>query len=498
MTKQFTRRELLASAVVASTVGVSGCQTRSRSDQKDGGTDTATSISTTTDTATSTKQEQSTDGAIQAPTRSIVGDPLHVQLTGYKPNTPVSLKASATDTMGDEYTKTWSLRTDDNGMAAISPSEPLPGRSVSTWVGTNDGFRTANPAAFNMLLHTLRPATDSPVSKPFTIANATEVTFKAHIGATQRPKATQTTTRVYTDWESATQQLIDSEGLVGRLYLPSSAGPHPAIITLHGSKASLPNRLSLMLATQGYATFALQYFGAKELPDSLSRIPLEYFQRAIRWLTARDEVRDDGIGFVGISRGVEPALLAAADYDGPARVVGYSGSGVIAPAVSPDKGSNVAWLRNGDPIAPPDAVKKVFHLLWRISQEDHDITSVPERVRESLSATTLNRTLIPVEEIDGSVLLFAGGDDQLWPAPLLSVLAINRLKRRGHPYPYGVSVYSGAGHVFMWPYTSYNGRLTSETYGGTPEANARAAAAAWPLLLKCLKQVSQSETSQSQ
>ena len=63
-----------------------------------------------------------------------------------------------------------------------------------------------------------------------------------------------------------------------------------------------------MLATHGYTTFAVQYFDAPGLPESLERIPLEYFDTAIQWPTNRAGVLDSGVGVLGISRGVEAVL----------------------------------------------------------------------------------------------------------------------------------------------------------------------------------------------
>ena len=485
MSSRFTRRKLLSS-VVASAVGVSGCQTSSLFDRT--GDDTVSS--TAMDTATGTGREQTTGGSIQVSTRSLVGDPLRVRLAGFEPNTPVSLEASAIDTVGDEYAKTWSLQTGNDGTAAISVSETTPTRSASTWIGTDDRFRTPDPSGLSMVLHTLRPATDSPRSKPFVIDNAAEVTLDARVGAEKRPRTTQTTIRVYTN-SAVTRQPVEADGLVGELYLPPSSGPRPAVVTLHGSGGYLPRTLSEMLATHGYVTLALKYFGressdSKGLPSTLSGVSVEYFQRAIRWLTTHEEVRNTSVGFVGLSRGVEPALLAAADYDGPASVIGYSGSGMVAGEYPVEGRPESAWLRNEEPIAPYDAVETVLEFVWSLYQSNYELSSVPERIRNSLSAATLERVLIPVEKIDGPILLFVGENDLLWPAPLLSMLAIDRLKRRGHPYSYGLRSYTSAGHTFVLPYRSYEGH-TTDTHGGTPVANARAAAAAWPQLLMCLK-----------
>lgn len=464
MPERISRRKLLASTAVASTVGLSGCQ----------------SVSFFT-------QEQSTSGSIHVPTLSTVGTPIPIRLSGFESNSVVRLEATATDARDITFRKTWSLRTDDSGRAGLSSVGMTRRQPASTWAGTKNDLRAAGQSESTMLLQSLRSATGSPTPSSFIIGTQTSVdlTLTAYVDFTRSPVVTQSTTRVYIS-PGVTRRSIAADDLVGWLYLPPTSGPHPAVITLHGSAAYVPHVFSRMLASHGYATLALQYFGADGLPDSLSGIPLEYFQRAIRWLTTQQAVRDDGVRLVGFSRGVEPALLAAADYEGPATVVGYSGSGVIAQEYPPRGAARSAWVRNGKPVAPYSAISAVFSSIRSVYQHDCEIASVRDRVLEEVSATTLERALIPVEKITGPVLLFASGDDQLWPAPPLSVLAINRLTRHGHSYPYGLRVFCDAGHVFHAPYQRYTGRFTNNDYGGAPTANARAAAFVWPALLACL------------
>jgi dienelactone hydrolase len=105
-----------------------------------------------------------------------------------------------------------------------------------------------------------------------------------------------------------------------------------------------------------------------------------------------------------------------------------------------------------------------------------------------VSRETLDQVVVPVEAIDGPILLLAGGDDRQWPTVPVAALTIDRLRQADHPHPYGLRVHCNAGHVFTVPYADYTGRLSSDQYGGTPRANARAAADAWPSALDYLGQ----------
>ncbi len=82
----------------------------------------------------------------------------------------------------------------------------------------------------------------------------------------------------------------------------------------------------------------------------------------------------------------------------------------------------------------------------------------------------------------------------MWPSSLLSEIAMERLARHKHRYPYEHLSYAGAGHVFgMPPYlpaTVTKGRhpATGAVYvtGGNPKGNAVAAADAWARILRFL------------
>jgi dienelactone hydrolase len=59
-----------------------------------------------------------------------------------------------------------------------------------------------------------------------------------------------------------TVKLLDEDGLRGAWFLPPGDGPHPAVIVLGGSEGGLPVRSAApLLASHGYATLALAYFG---------------------------------------------------------------------------------------------------------------------------------------------------------------------------------------------------------------------------------------------
>ena len=94
------------------------------------------------------------------------------------------------------------------------------------------------------------------------------------------------------------------------------ARPHshgPPVLLFGGSEGGLAAfDEARLLASRGFPTLALAYFKEPGLPHTLSRVPLEYFARAARWLAHATHERR--VVVYGVSRGSEPALLLGVHF----------------------------------------------------------------------------------------------------------------------------------------------------------------------------------------
>ncbi|PWT80666.1 MAG: hypothetical protein C5B57_11865, partial [Blastocatellia bacterium] len=259
--------------------------------------------------------------------------------------------------------------------------------------------------------------------------------------------------------------------LVGMLYEPADDARHPALIVLGGSGGGLPPPASVPggLVSRGYVVLSLAYFGVPGLPRTLSNIPLEYFGTAIQWLSAQPTVDPMRLGVVGASRGAELALLLGVTYPVLHAVVAYMPSDVIWPGCC-DPTTMVAWTINGRPLA-----------------------TTPIGMRQGRGGA---RAEIPVERIQGAVLLISGRDDGVWPSSEMAERIVSRLRRNAFKFPYLSLVYDHAGHGITRPYSStmelnsrrhpLSGRLVH--MGGTPAGTAKASADSWRQMLEFVDQ----------
>ena len=270
-------------------------------------------------------------------------------------------------------------------------------------------------------------------------------------------------------------------GLVANFHRPLTSGTHPGVIVLGGAGGGLgsPSTVGSLLAEQGYAALALAYFGLEHLSARLEEIPLEYFKSAIEWMRSQPSVEPSKIGMVGTSKGGEAALLASATYREIRAVVAYSPSHVVFQGIdeawSDASASKSSWTLGGKPVPfvpfrmDNDCIERYgFYLgLYLSSLQDRH---------------AVERAVIPVERINGPVLLASGTDDAIWPSSMMCEQVIERLKQRHFAFSFQHFSYDGAGHLRAGPSRLEPTRPIGAgglAIGGTENANATARDDAW-------------------
>ena len=412
---------------------------------------------------------------------TLADQPIAIELRGFGPNEVVEVVSRRRDLMNNAWRGWARFRTDGQGAVDLRSQAPIE--------GSYDGISPMG-LFWSMVLEEAR----GPDDPERDITEVLSVTLKARAlkGA---GKAEVEVKRTFVA-SGVTDCWLREDGLVGRLFLPPGDGPHPAVVVLSGSSGGVNLPVAALLASHGFATLALGYFGMEGLPPTLDAIPLEYFARAIAWLRRQAGVRDDFVGAVGASRGGELALLLGATFPEVRAVVAYVPSAVLHSGLSragedgrpgpawTHKGSPLPWLQqenrateNGcvDWSAPPFALTPLFESSLR-------------------DPAAVARAMIPVERIKGPVLMISGTDDRMWPSRALADLAMRRLSEHKHPHPFEHLVYEGAGHMIFPPFAPTTRRHSVHpvldvglAFGGSAAADAMACIDSWPRVLAFLE-----------
>jgi dienelactone hydrolase len=233
-------------------------------------------------------------------------------------------------------------------------------------------------------------------------------------------------------------------GVVGVLFEPRVRSRRPAVVMFGGSEGgNTMTDAAGLLAAHGYPALALAYFGEPGLPDSLKRIPLEYFARAVRVLRRAPGVDPAHVVALGVSRGGELALLLAATF--PRLIHGAVGLVPSATVYPAPAAQFPAWTLHGRPV-PLEPIR--------------------------------------VERITGPVLTAGAGDDRVWSSEP-SVRQIERRLRAHHfHHPHQALIYPHAGHLVGGAIPYLPAPTSQQGTGGSGAADAAARADLWPHILR--------------
>ena len=297
---------------------------------------------------------------------------------------------------------------------------------------------------------------------------------------------------------------VRTDALIGTFFLPSPAtgsGPYPGMLVLGGSECGLQSAEAnaAALASHGFAALALAYCswpdrngnpvpGMEELPQGLWLVPLANVERGLSWLNGRAEVDPSRLGIWGGSKGAELALLVASSNPEVKAVVAYAPSHVVWQGLAFRGERRSSWSRYGDPVPYVRFTDDEERIRKYAGSGTQYITHLYRASLDDSSAVAAAR--IPVERINGPVLLVSGGNDLLWPSEYMARQIVRRLEREAHPHPVIHLSYPGAGHAIGRPFRPTTGLSTTPNFalGGTPAEYAVAERDSWPRVLRFLRE----------
>jgi dienelactone hydrolase len=368
-------------------------------------------------------------------------EPVHVRITGFRAGAEAVVTAEADDSDARVWRSHTVFSVGADGVVDLSRDAPKSGP-----------YEGADGMGF---LSYLEPPNGADPDETWYIVpgnGVAEVSIRVTVDGAEAARTT--IRRVLLAEKVRVRDLtLDRDMVVGRLFLPPvGTVPRPGVLAIGGSGGGLgmPG-MAALLASRGYPTLSVAYFGLPGLPDELTDIPLETFATAARLLAAEAQV-DGPVAVFGYSRGTEAALLAAEYFPDLIRgVVLYAPSDRVYPGFPRD---GTAWTRGGRPV-PSGA--------------------------------------IPVDHVRGPLLAIAGTEDGLWQAAQAAYEIQVRLDRTRSGRPHEALVYAGSGHtVGTFPYLpqgiASNHPITGQRLelGGTRVGDETARRAGWPRVLALL------------
>ena len=400
--------------------------------------------------------------------RPLVDEPEGLVVAGARPGSTVALHASV-EVAGTVHQATATFDADQAGLVDTARQ---PSRAGS--------YTGVDPFGLWWSGRPVGPST-LPPSAPLT----------ARVQATSDGRTAEALVERHWLAPGATLTPVREPGVGGLFARPAGDGPFPAVVCFGGSSGGLAASATWapMLASHGFATLAIAYFGVPGLPAALVGIEVEAVERAAAWLLGRADVAGDRVAVVGMSRGSELALLAGVLLDQVSAVVGFAPSGVgwagLGPAGPVDA---PAWTFRGDPVPyvglggappagpPPAGPVALTPMFERLLQDERAVRAAE----------------IPIERARGPILLVSGQADAMWPSTRLGERVERRAAGRSGPpvthLRYPDAGHTGAGVPGTPAPTEVRHPVDGGWYalGGTPAANAAARTDSWPQVLAFL------------
>ncbi len=413
------------------------------------------------------------------PSRALFDEKVSIRLRGVEPNQRITLRARLKDRSNALWESHADFVADEKGVVDVDTRKPVSGTYSEV-----DGAG---------LFWSMSPVPDLKEVSPFDPLDAsamasTPVIITAEIAG--NALVSETLERMFAG-PDVIRIPVRREDLAGTFFRPRRPGRYPGIIVMGGSRGGLQEQRAALLASHRYATLALAYFNFEHLPPKLVDIPLEYFATAIRWMRSQDAVSDK-LGVMGASRGGELALLLGATFQQIKAVISYAPSSVVWPGLSPDGSSRASWTYEGIPL--PYMRNPTLEEAARVPNRE-PVSTTPLALITLADAEAVASAAIPVERINGPVLLISGNDDQLWPSSVMSEMVMKRLAERGHPFEDEHFDYKGTGHgipVPNAPTTTVSQSFLPAAkrviaYGGNARQTALAASDSWSRVLAFLE-----------
>ena len=232
---------------------------------------------------------------------------------------------------------------------------------------------------------------------------------------------------------------VQERGLVGDLFSADAITPKPTVILLGGSEGGKswsdnPYQAEMLeqLVEAGLTVLSLAYFGMDGLPPMLANIPLEYFETAFDWLAEQPEAVPNAYALVGGSKGGELALLLGSRYPQVKAVAAFAPAFVVFQGLAQGKAAS-SWTQGGKDLAfVPFPLTAMFAILkgMRSGQFLQAYTIALRNTKAVANAA------IPVENINGPVLLISGSGDEMWPSAAMCEQITARLSEAKFGYSY--------------------------------------------------------------
>ncbi|KAJ8358535.1 hypothetical protein SKAU_G00150600 [Synaphobranchus kaupii] len=418
---------------------------------------------------------------VATPTRALMDEPIMLEARHLTPHCPVTMRARMRCEDGDLWEALAHYSADGNGVLNLSRDKAQGGSySGCEPMGLFWSLHPAPGEREGLRLRKKNMETPYTVQVSLLNGHVTSHGVRSHDEgqAKEEELASVTLERWYTA-PGVRRVEIREEGLVGTMFLPPGPGPFPAVLDIWGMGGGLVEYRAALLASRGMASFALAYFGHKDIPGPIDAINVgdDYFQAAFELLQNHPQVCGGRVAVFGLSYGVYLTLRIAAHLPvNPRCIIGINGPIGSVSKLSDVSGKVVSFGKS--------------NLFF--SQVEHGYVEFREASHPAMLSSD---SKIKLQNLHCPLLLFTSEDDQSCAVMENAVEIQERLQDADKSHLLTWVSYPGAGHLIEPPYSPH-ARTSLWTmkptklmvcWGGHTAPHAAAQEDAWKKVLEFLE-----------
>ncbi|XP_068211080.1 acyl-coenzyme A thioesterase 1-like isoform X2 [Palaemon carinicauda] len=362
-------------------------------------------------------------------------EPVHIKVSGLKPNQDVTLRTSMRDVRNVQFVSYAHYRANGNGEVNVNEMKSLGGQYKGLFPMGLFGSLVPAPNEYKYIRFYKRDVENPNI--------VTVGVYDGHVSIEAlcvseelKPLSSVIHERHYMG--PGVQRIPVRYGKVrGSLFLPPGDGPFPGIVDMFGTSGGLLEFRSAQFASRGFASLALAFFNYDDLPKFLEEFDIAYFEEAVEYLQKHEKVLHSGVGCIGTSKGGDLAVSMATFI--PSVVACVAINGYFAPV---ERGMKVR-----DQFYPAFATNND---LLRLSDDGILMASA---ARPDIKA--VEKLILPLEKSNAAFLILVGTDDRDITSEIQAQLARRYFSSHDYKYSYHVESYPGAGHLIEPPYSPH-------------------------------------------
>lgn len=223
-----------------------------------------------------------------------------------------------------------------------------------------------------------------------------------------------------------------------------------------GEKRDFVELRAKALCSEGFHVLALGYYLWKPLSAQTVSIPVDYAEKAVRFLKNYKRLDIRRIGMTGLSFGAAYTLLCASYLPDISCVVSVSGFDFVVEGcrnmLFRQHKSYFSWHGEDVPYEPAEALSHLHRTLRELKKDTrYDFRSMNRFYYNECFTNRTDASRIKVENIRGDVLLLAPAYDDTWPSDLAFPRIMNVLEEKKFPYRHECVIYERASHYLAVP-----------------------------------------------